>query len=170
MILGVFAPIATLGQSKETELQKERPVTFNEVLTKLRFTYRINQPLEQLNMKLTAAVRKRSVNFLLSEKDKKALKEAGGSDELIKAIDDAIPPEKKERMREQIRLDTIYRENYDGNYEQRKKAIEAGKEFLLKFGDDEDVKEFVDYLRNALPVLEERIQQSRQIDRPNICG
>jgi len=52
-----------------------------------------------------------------------------------------------------------YTDNYSGTPTQVKIALEAAKEFVKKYSDDEYVKEIVDYLKKIIPVLEETIEK-----------
>lgn len=56
----------------------------------------------------------------------------------------------------QTALDAKFRENYDKDLAKRKIAVEAGKEFLEKYGTCEATKDFSDYLKTAIPQIEEQ--------------
>lgn len=51
-----------------------------------------------------------------------------------------------------------YTANYAGTIEQRRIAITAGKEYIAKYGANEEDKEIVDYLKSAIPALEKGIE------------
>lgn len=56
-------------------------------------------------------------------------------------------------------LDAKFRENYNKGLAERKIAVEAGKEYIQKFGSCGEVdKEIVDWLKGSLPKWEERIK------------
>jgi hypothetical protein len=156
--------IPIFAQSQPVKPEMEKPLYIDDILTELLFTSRISHPLEELNNKLIAEIRMRRVGFVLTDDNKKEIKKAGGSDELIKAIDGALPQSVKDRIKEKMRLDKIFRENYAGDLAQRKIAIKAGNDFLNKFGNDEDSKDFVEYLKAYLPVLGDPVKERGRID------
>ncbi len=51
-----------------------------------------------------------------------------------------------------------YTDNYAGNMEQRREAIKAAKQYIEKYGSSADDKEIVDYLKSAIPALEQGIK------------
>src|SRR5687768_6357314 len=55
-------------------------------------------------------------------------------------------------------LDAKFRENYNKGVAERKIAVEAGKQYIEKYGSCEPSKEFVDYLKSYLPGMEKRIK------------
>jgi hypothetical protein len=57
-------------------------------------------------------------------------------------------------------LDGKFRGNYDkADIASRKLAVDAGKQYIEKFGECADSKEFVDYLKAYLPAMEARIKK-----------
>ncbi len=54
-------------------------------------------------------------------------------------------------------LDAKFRGNWDKGIPQRKIAVEAGKQYIEKFGSCEIAKDFVDYLKSYLPGMEAKI-------------
>ena len=48
--------------------------------------------------------------------------------------------------------------NYNGDLEQQKIAVAAGKEFIQKYGASEDDKAIIDYLKGAIPSIEQSIK------------
>lgn len=57
-------------------------------------------------------------------------------------------------------LDGKFRGNYDkADIASRKVAVDAGKQYIEKFGECADSKEFVDYLKAYLPAMEARIKK-----------
>ena len=58
-----------------------------------------------------------------------------------------------------------YTDNYNGDSKQKKIAIEAAKEFIKKYGDDKELKEIIDYLKEAIPDLETMIKDSDDVVR-----
>jgi hypothetical protein len=55
-------------------------------------------------------------------------------------------------------LDKSFRDNYGGDLAARKKAVEAGKQYIEKYGACEDSADFVKYLKDYLPGMEKRIK------------
>ncbi len=66
----------------------------------------------------------------------------------------------------QTKLDATFRANFSSTKTQaeRKVALDAGKQFLEKYGSCEPVKEFADYLKGYLPKLDDQIKKK---DREN---
>jgi len=81
------------------------------------------------------------------------LKKGGGSDLLVKTIRENLP----KKLEEQIVLYKKYADNYDGDFKQRKIAVEAAKEFVKKYGDDKELKKIIDYFKENIPILEDSI-------------
>lgn len=59
-------------------------------------------------------------------------------------------------------LDTIFRENYAGNLEQRQKAVEAAKQYIEKYGSCEVSADLVEYFKTNLPAMEKRIADDKE--------
>jgi len=167
--LVAFTGLPGLGQSVQPKTEKEKPVELQEILSKLTFTSRINHSFEKLNKQLAVAVQKRGVSFILSDEDKRAIKKAGGNDELIKAIDAApnlnpvfgagLSPEESRLLNEQNRLYQIITTNYRSHDpEILQKVIDAAKEFLRRFGDDPRAKPQVDWMRPKIPIWENQMR------------
>ena len=55
-----------------------------------------------------------------------------------------------------------YTANYNGTIEQKKIAVKAAKEYIQKWGNNADDKQIVDYLKGAIPALEEAIENDRK--------
>ena len=62
-------------------------------------------------------------------------------------------------------LDAKFRENFSKGPTERKVAIDAGKQFLEKYGACEAQKDFVDYLKTNIPVMEARIKKEENSAR-----
>ncbi|NNE67751.1 MAG: hypothetical protein HKN33_14410 [Pyrinomonadaceae bacterium] len=58
-----------------------------------------------------------------------------------------------------------FTDNYDGDLAQRKIAVAAGKEFIRLYGNSADDKEIVDYLKSAVPAIEEGIKEEEEAIR-----
>ncbi len=138
-----------IGQ-QQVQAQQEKHLNLNHIRERLASKSRGSKTTKEINEQLIADIRKRGVNFHLTSKDKNSLKKAGGSNLLIKTIRENL----SKNFKEQTLLYQKFVDNYDGTIEQKKIAIEAAKEFVKKFSDDEDVKEVIDYLNTAIPDLE----------------
>lgn len=167
------ASIPLLAQLTNISTHNERPVNLEEILRTFRFPLSSKSTNEELNQKLITTIRDRRVNFLLDDKITKELKDAGASEDLLKTIDTCITPRerqgiiddattikrKKKRLKEITQLEDQIRDLYPRkDRESIKKMIEVGKEYLKKFGNDDDAKQMVDYLKLVLPKWEELIE------------
>lgn len=130
--------------------QQEKPLNFNDILSRFTSNSRINNSIKEINEQLITDIRKREVNFILTFEDKNSLKKAGATDLLIKTIDENLP----ETLREKIVLYKKYLDNYEGSLSQMKKALKAAKEYVKRYSDDEENKKIIDYLNESIPILE----------------
>ncbi len=62
-------------------------------------------------------------------------------------------------------LDAKFRENFGKDIAGRKIAVEAGKQFVEKYGACPDVEEFANYLKTNIPVMEKRIRDEENAIR-----
>ncbi len=62
----------------------------------------------------------------------------------------------------QTELDGIFRAKYAGNLADRKAAVDAGKQFLEKYGACDSTKDFSDYLKSYLPPMEKKIKDEEE--------
>ncbi|HSK74426.1 MAG TPA: hypothetical protein VK892_22185, partial [Pyrinomonadaceae bacterium] len=136
--------------------QQEKPLNFNDILSRFTSDSGINDSIKEINEKLIADISKRKVNFILNSEDKKSLKKAGASSLLIKTIDENLP----ETLREKIVLYKKYLDNYEGNLSQMKKALKAAREYVERFSDDEENKTIINYLNESIPILERIVSQN----------
>ena len=60
---------------------------------------------------------------------------------------------------EKVALYKKYTDNYGGTLPQMEIAIEAGKQYIEKYGANEDDKDQVNYLKGAIPKLEETVKK-----------
>jgi len=113
----------------------------------------------------------------LKTENEKALKDAGGSDLLLKEIRENLPKTVKEKL-EYLEYfadtETLFQKFLDNRkspeVEKYKIAIEAGEEFKKRYGDDKkikeeyreefkkDFKEVVEYIQKQLPKLKSIMQ------------
>ena len=155
----ICLPINLLGQQVQT--QQEKPLNQQDILKVLVFRSLPRKSDKELNELLITKIRQRKINFLLSAEEEEYMKKVGGSDLLIKTIRENLPKE----IEEQIILYKRYTDNYNGDSKQKKTAIEAAKEFIKKYGDDKELKEIIDYLKEAIPDLETMIKDSDDVVR-----
>jgi hypothetical protein len=151
----------------ESIVKNSENVSFNDILSKLTFTSRISKSIEQINDELIKEIRKRKVNFVLKVEDEKEIKKAGGNELLIKTIRENLQEGFKEKnsqakekpiskeVKENQDLYEKYTSNYRGTIEQKKIAVKAGKEYIEKYGNDERYKSQIEYLKKAVPRLED---------------
>ena len=60
-------------------------------------------------------------------------------------------------------LDSKFRNNYNSpDRAKRQIAVDAGKQYIEKFGECADSKDFVDYLKSYIPPMEARIQKEKK--------
>ena len=132
--------------------------SFDEILTKLTSASNDEKSLKVINEQLTKDVQKRKVDFILSSEKEKYLQEIGASELLIKSLNKNLSKEKEDLVNEQEILYKKFTDNYDAkNLEQLKIAVEAGKEFVRRYSDDESVREIIDYLVKTIPILKAAI-------------
>lgn len=148
--------IGVIGQ--EVQGQQEKPLNLQEIRKTLIFRSRPSKTTEELNEQLIAEIRKRKVNFILSSQEEESLKKAGGSEMLIKTIHEVLP----EKTRGKILLYQKYIDNYYGTAEQIKIALEAAKEYVKKFSDDEVDKELLKYFKDVIPMLEKLVETDKE--------
>lgn len=86
--------------------QKANYITLNYILSKLTFTSRINHTNEEINNKLIKEIQERKVDFFLTDEREKSIKEARGTDFLIKVIRENTPKsiEEEEKIKEIVRI------------------------------------------------------------------
>ncbi|MFV0388759.1 MAG: hypothetical protein ACK5NT_08380 [Pyrinomonadaceae bacterium] len=66
---------------------------------------------------------------------------------------------------EKAELYQKYTDNYAGTIEERKVAVQAAKDYIKKFGGNEEDKAMVDYMKSAIPQLEQGIKEEEEADR-----
>ncbi len=142
-----------IGQQR-VQAQRENHLNFNDIRETLVSKSRNSKTTEETNEQLITDIRKRGVDFMLSTEGEDALKKAGGSDLLIKSIRENLPKKLEKNI-----LYGKFLNNYDRTTKQMKIAVEAAKEYVKKFSDDDDkdVKEIIDYFKSVIPELEKAI-------------
>ena len=144
--------------------QKDQEITFKEILDKLRLASEKDHTKADINRELTDAVRKRGIWFVLTDDYRKSLKAAGASNELLSTIDTALPDSERKRFEDIYGLYTVIVDNYPFSDTPRvKRAIEACKALLTKYGDEPRIEEQLKYVRAVLPALEKRLKDLSEI-------
>lgn len=129
---------------------------FDDVMDKFRFPRGLSAA--QINEQLIPEILKNKAGFDLNVDREKQLRLAGANDLLIKTIGENLLPE---NQREAIRLYRIYQTHYEFTDETNVKiAINAANNFIAKFGNDECYQDQIEYLRNAVPLLEKILNKT----------
>lgn len=125
--------------------EKTDYINLNYIIEKLTFTPQIRVSNEELNTNLIEEIKKRKVDFILTAKDEKSIKEAQGSDSLIKAIRENLPKSVAEKLKFYNEFDSLYIKflsNRKGpELSKYEIAIKTGKELIKWYEDDERIKE-----------------------------
>ncbi|MEJ7700772.1 MAG: hypothetical protein WKF71_14155 [Pyrinomonadaceae bacterium] len=137
---------------QQIQAQQENSLSFNDILSKLTSASRINKNAKESNEQLITDVRKRGINFDLTLKNKNSLRKVGGSDFLIKVIGENSP----KYIKEKAILYRKFTDNYDGTIAQKQIALEAAKEFIFRYNNDQatDTKDVIKYFRHVIPVFQ----------------
>ena len=147
--------------AQETEERPQRPVTKREIRVSLALSPETEEGIEDTNKELISKIKERGVDFALSREEEWSLQLQDASEELIRAIRDALPAEAREQLlkkTEQNELYSAFSRNYtrtDPN--SRLIAVAAGKEFLRRYRNDTDVSDKVAFLQRTIPGLERSI-------------
>lgn len=82
----------------------------------------------------------------------------------VLAVGSAVPSfGQQDDQKVKTELRAKFMENYDKDMEKRKVAVQAGKEYLQKFGDgDETADPLIAYFKDYVPVLEKQIKEAEQ--------
>lgn len=153
-IIFVFVSLSIFFISQQqAQAQTEKALNFNEILSTLKSTSRINKSIKEVNEKLITDVVNRGVSFELTLKNKNSLRNNGSTDFLIKVISENSLKYRKDKAI----LYQKYVDNYNGTVEQQRIAIEVAREFIKRYSNDEGDKEVIKYLTTAIPDLEKAI-------------
>lgn len=152
----VFLTLLLLfGQTILSQENKCNQIPLDTVLTKLRYNPFKPKSVEELNRELINEIREQKVSFNLDAKNEKTLRKSGANNLLIETIRQNPPPKE---FKEAVLIYQKYIDNYESNnVEKLKIAIEAAKEFIAKFENDDCYLEQIKYLKDAIPALEARI-------------
>ena len=158
---------ATLAQSASPSSTpgKPPPLYFDEIVKTFRFGKGVRPSDAEISARLIEAVKTRGIYFILTDSERKELIEAGATRALVAAIDNALTASQKQKIvaeqKEIAEIDKLYQiisNNFRSDeFQKLSLAIEAGKEFIERYGSDERVKEIVIWLKENLPKWERRI-------------
>jgi hypothetical protein len=158
-VIFLFTGLLVFANQQTVFCQQTEPINLSDITTKLALISQINKSAGEINRQLIEEVIKRKVNFNVDEKLVETLKKAGANELLIKTIRENLS-----KKLEQFILYKRFTDNYDGNLEQRKLALEAAKEFVKKYGDEKEHKEIIDYFNYAIPFFEKHLKKMSVID------
>ncbi len=158
--------IETIRQNPSKKFENYQPmgqtnyISLDEIESKLANISKANKSLQKIDKELIEEIHNRKVSFILSSEDYEKLSQLGATELLTQAINDNTSEKIAYLLKESKSIYQTYIDNYKGNIEQRKIAIEAGKEFIELFSDVAAFKPQIDYLKKAIPKLEDWIKQS----------
>lgn len=142
------------------------PVTKSEVLSALEAARESADLLKKVNTDLVEAIAKRGVDFVLTPEEEWQLGMRDASDELLKAIRDAVDPKEREARINADRQQRLYNEfaaNYNSNdLTSRRAALNAAREFVSLYTGDGNVAEIVTFMQRNLPRLEQSVNMMEQ--------
>lgn len=154
-----------LAQMQDNTAQRG-PVSRREVRRWLTVTQEDAVLSAQANQDLIAEIKRRGVNFALSEEEEWAFSLLEASDELLVAIREAIPADQREALllsSRQKRLYTIFMAGYNQNdLNSRRAALDAGKEYVAQFGKDPALRQNVTFITRMLPQLERTVRMMQR--------
>lgn len=160
-IATIFIGFFILLSCQQIQGQQEiKYVSACNIFDNLVFGLRFDSSIDEINKVLVKRVQELGVDFTLSLEEEKSFRKIGASDLLIKAIRENF----SKTLREKIDLYKKFTDNYNGKtIEQKKIAVDAAKEFIEKFSDEEDgSKILIEYLRKVIPALEKQIVKQTQ--------
>ena len=163
----IFCAVWTFGQSGKCEEVKSDPppITHFQIIERLQSRENDKKSAEWVNQGLIDEIKKRSVDFALYDDLSNEIRKLGGSDDLLNAIDEAIPSERKPRLQAVTRLDKLIRDNY-ARIKTLSLAVAAGKEFLEKYADEPCFSGFVEWLKAQMPKFELRLKNYERATNP----
>lgn len=140
--------------------QEIKYVSACHIFDNLVFGLRFNKSIDEINRLLIKEIQERGVDFTINSEEENSFKKIGASDLLIKAVREKFST----KLREQIDLYKKFTDNYDGKtVEQKKIAVDAAKEYIKKFSEEEDgSKVLVEYFRKVIPALEKQLVKLTQ--------
>ncbi len=159
---------STVVFSQEKAKVDDAPLSYWTIRKKLVFRSPVRETDAEISAKIVTEVAARNVDFVITPEEEKSLAEIGATNELIVSIRNRVPKEKRVQTA-QVREATLLYQRYVDHYARadlnsRRKAIEAGKEFIRLFCGDPEFKEQCDYFNLAVPKLEKWIEMMNQVN------
>lgn len=158
----LFTWLASAAIAQDASQPDDEPLTRGEVRQWLTVTQDDPQLSEQANRELIAEIKERGVDFALSREEEWAFGLLEATPELIAAIRNALPTEKREailRTAAQEKLYSVFMTNYNRtDLASRRAALDAGKEFITRFASDAAVKEKRVFISRQLSNLERMVR------------
>ncbi len=108
--------------------QQDEPLTLKQIIKILKSKSN-DKSIYAINEQTIKNVRKYNVSFELTARDEKSLKNAQASDALIKVISENTP----KALEEAKLLYQKFTDNFNGTLEQKKLAVDAGKDIIEYF-------------------------------------
>ncbi|MGD9587646.1 MAG: hypothetical protein AB7Q37_10555 [Pyrinomonadaceae bacterium] len=158
---------AICAQAEEKKAHEKGPVNADDVLAKLFSSPKSKRSMEKLNGELIIAIKERGVDFVLFDGLVKEIKERGGSEAMLTAIEDAWPKDGDAWFKDFKRLETMIRYYYP-KIDTRRLAVEAGRELIDKYNDERyGCSDFVQWVKVQLPKWAEQVEKYNEWpDRP----
>lgn len=153
------------------ESRKSYQLSSSDFLSAFAQTY-LARSIDAMDARALYLVRKRCVDFVLNEATSWSFKMAGASDALIREVDSCISPAQRASITDRdaakpssdklsedaVLIGDLFRTLVSRkDMENRKRAIEVGREFLRRFEHREDASELVDYLKTQLPKMAAKV-------------
>lgn len=128
----IFAFVVFLSSQILYGQENPNYLTFEYLLGKLTFTSRINRTNEEVNDKLIKEIQEKKVDFFLTDEKEKSIREARGTDFLIKAIRDNMPKsvEDEFKIKEIVRLAKEQKDKEE--FEQKLKSLDEKSRFFAE--------------------------------------
>lgn len=157
----------------QLEFRKDHPVAI-WVLIDLFLTADTENTVDIVELKVVKLVRKRCVDFIDNGITFSALKAVGATDSLIKEMDTCLSAESRAIILNRVAatpadVQTAANATILGDVIRflfrkkdlagRKRFIEAGREFLRRFGDESCAAELADWLRFNIPKAQKRVDE-----------
>ena len=156
----LFVLIGLINTQQVYGQQTSKYVTACQIFDNLVFGMRFKNNVAEINKLMIKQIQERGVNFKLQYKEEEnSFRKVGASDLLIKAIRENYSKE----LGGKIDLYKKFTDNYASkNPEQLKIAIDAAKEYIKKFSENEKDRETIEYLKKWIPATEKQIANETQ--------
>jgi hypothetical protein len=143
-----------------------KPVSKSDIFVALEVGKESPELLKKTNAELIAAINERGVDFVLTPEEEWQLGMRDASEELLKAIREAVDPKERDARITANRQQRLYNEfsaGYNSNdLSSRRAALIAAKEFVSLYGTDQHVSEIVTFMQRNLPRLEQSVSMMEQ--------